>query len=409
MTLEEFAEHAEDFARRHGESGTFSVRHLQRLIAGPGGAAPRPATRRLLERLLDAPITELLGPPGVRRPSAGVPAEAQVAADVVLWQDVHASTGDLLAALDPTDALAAIDESTESVAARYEVVGPTLLAPEVLALRRVCRDLGQRVARSARGRVVRAAARQAALLSYMAVNRDRYAEAHAFAFEASVLATAAKDDDLLAWVRGTQSLMAYYQGRYRDALRLAEAGLAIRGAGSQRVRLLSNGVARAAGKLGEGRVVDRAVDDALSLARQDGPAGGMTPCITFGGYGPARATANAATAHLSAGRSSTAIELTDQLDPLIAGSDSEWSRSLVRLDAASAHARGGGADLERAVSLGLSALAESAGNPIASIGKRAAELADDPESTAGRTRPLLELRAAVRSWQSASGFGSWSA
>ncbi|WP_424184928.1 tetratricopeptide repeat protein [Actinokineospora sp. G85] len=68
MTYEEFAEHAERFARDNGEPGTLSVRHLQRLASGqradgtPLGPV-RPATARLLERVLSVEIGTLLGPP----------------------------------------------------------------------------------------------------------------------------------------------------------------------------------------------------------------------------------------------------------------------------------------------------------------------------------------------------------
>ena len=68
QTFEEFAEFAEVFARDHGEPGTISVRHLQRLVAGRGvGGQPlgavRPATARLLERIFGVSVEELLSPP----------------------------------------------------------------------------------------------------------------------------------------------------------------------------------------------------------------------------------------------------------------------------------------------------------------------------------------------------------
>jgi hypothetical protein len=73
MTLDEFAEYAETFAREHGEPGTLSARHLQRLLAPrPDGTTPtlRPATRRLLEHIFDGiPIAELLAAPQPREPN----------------------------------------------------------------------------------------------------------------------------------------------------------------------------------------------------------------------------------------------------------------------------------------------------------------------------------------------------
>jgi tetratricopeptide (TPR) repeat protein len=63
MTHEEFVHHAEAFARDNHEPGTLSLRHLQRLVSGQPPGALRPATARLLERLLDEPIAALLAPP----------------------------------------------------------------------------------------------------------------------------------------------------------------------------------------------------------------------------------------------------------------------------------------------------------------------------------------------------------
>ncbi|PXY27766.1 hypothetical protein [Prauserella muralis] len=68
QTLQEFADYAERFARQHGEPGTLSLRHLERLVAGRGpNGRPlgnlRPATARLLERIFGMPVSELLSPP----------------------------------------------------------------------------------------------------------------------------------------------------------------------------------------------------------------------------------------------------------------------------------------------------------------------------------------------------------
>ncbi|GAB3449040.1 helix-turn-helix transcriptional regulator [Actinophytocola sediminis] len=68
QTFEEFAEFAEVFARKNGELGTISVRHLLRLVAGRGSdgqplGAVRPATARLLERIFRLSVEELLSAP----------------------------------------------------------------------------------------------------------------------------------------------------------------------------------------------------------------------------------------------------------------------------------------------------------------------------------------------------------
>ena len=65
MTYEEFVQHAVEFARDNREPGTLSLRHLQRLVSGRPLGTLRPATARLLERLLGEPIATLLASSGV--------------------------------------------------------------------------------------------------------------------------------------------------------------------------------------------------------------------------------------------------------------------------------------------------------------------------------------------------------
>lgn len=95
QTLQEFVEFAEVFAREHNEAGTIGVRHLQRLIAGrkpsgePLGPTVQPATARLLERIFDVRIDDLLSEP---RPP-----------EVVEQQRPERDTVELAAALDWLD------------------------------------------------------------------------------------------------------------------------------------------------------------------------------------------------------------------------------------------------------------------------------------------------------------------
>src|SRR5207245_1673735 len=93
----------------------------------------------------------------------------------------------------------------------------------------------------------------------------RFMLARAYCAEAFALAAAAEDSDLQAWVRGTESLSAYYQRRYTDALELARDGQRHAQSGPQTIRLAVNGEARALGRLGDRRGV------ATALIRQQGP------------------------------------------------------------------------------------------------------------------------------------------
>ena len=100
MTLGEFVEHAEAFARDHGERGTISMRHLQRLISPRDRPTSlRPATRRLLEAIFATPAMELLGPPpradvGEANSQVGAEDASSVVAD---WQREAAEVARLVA------------------------------------------------------------------------------------------------------------------------------------------------------------------------------------------------------------------------------------------------------------------------------------------------------------------------
>src|SRR3989442_5159481 len=61
--------------------------------------------------------------------------------------------------------------------------------------------------------------------------------------------------DLQAWVRGTESLSAYYQKRYTDALELARDSQRHAHGGPQTIRLAVHGEARALGRMGDRRGV----------------------------------------------------------------------------------------------------------------------------------------------------------
>jgi len=133
---------------------------------------------------------------------------------------------------------------------------------------------------------------------------------------------------------------------------------------------------------------------------------GMTPCIDFEPYGWARTTANAATAYLSVGDYSQALDLTQALNTVVQTSDSDWSRSLVQLDAAGALTLGQQADLDHAANIGIAALAASATKPIASVVSRANELAVNLHDR-GQSRAGADFMAVFRDWQARLPRSSW--
>jgi transcriptional regulator with XRE-family HTH domain len=305
----------------------------------------------------------------------------------------------VLEVLGPSRTLELLDELVPSLIARYELEGPQRLAPETRELRRFSARLSSQITGTAeRKQLARVAARQSALLAYMSVNLSRFPAADRYALDTVLLATAAEDQSLLAWIKGTQSLSAYYQGQYVDAVHLARVGVELAPDQAQRIRLLSNGVARAAGKLGDRLAVDQAVNEAFELVESQPVHEGITPCIAFAPYSWARTAANAATAYLSVGDFTKALDLTQQVSVVVDSSDSDWSRSLVHLDEANALIHGKHADLDRAAALGVGALAASASKPITSIGTRAAELATGLQRR-GANKLGTEFVASVHEWQ----------
>jgi len=324
-------------------------------------------------------------------------AEARARADA--WRSHRANTiMETLAMLGPTATLNLLETYTISVVQRYELEGPHRLTHEVRALRQIDRELSDQVSSpTERSRVTKLAAQHAALLAYMAASLGQFPAAEDYALEASLLATAIDDRPLLAWIKATQSYAAYYQQRYHDALNLARVGLQFAGDHGQRIRLLSNGIARAAGKLGERQTVARAVGQALELAGPQTDPTHMTSCIDFGPYGWARTAANAATAYLSLGDYTKVLQLTGELRAIVNASDSDWSRSLITLDEATALTLGQHADFDHAATVGIQALAASADKPIASVGKRATELAHGLRRR-GPHRASVEFSAALQQW-----------
>lgn len=271
-----------------------------------------------------------------------------------------------------TDALVSgLEVFVADIEGRYEQEGPAVLAPEVVRQRRNVEPLLHGwVKPDLRRRLVLVAGQMSGQLAYMSVNLGRFRSAAAYAIEAFELADYVDDDDLRAWVRGTQSLAAFYGKDYRSALHFAEDGRRYARRGRQALRLAINGQARALGQLGDHRGVDRIVGEAYELLAAFPPEHGMTPCIAFGLYSEARVASNAATAYLPLGATKTVIEHAERANRIVERSNSAWSRALIRLDMATALVTAKKPDLERAGALVHEAIASVGGNRIESIVQR---------------------------------------
>nr|WP_018639378.1 hypothetical protein [Parafrankia elaeagni] len=268
-----------------------------------------------------------------------------------------------------------LDVFVEDCVASYEARGPALLMPLVVRQRKDVQTLveGWQTSRD-RIRLLRAAGRLSGLAGYMAVNLGDFPLARAYCVEAFTLAVAVEDGDLAAWVRGTESLCAYYAGDYRLALERAREGQIHAAGGPQAIRLAVNGEARALGQLGDRDGVREAVGRAFDLAEGTELPEGMSPCISFGAYSLARIAANAATAHVGTGDTALVQSYAQTASGMPGADRSRWSDVLITLDVATALTVGADPDPEHSAALGVEALTRAGAAPIESIRQRGREL-----------------------------------
>lgn len=290
-----------------------------------------------------------------------------------------------------------IDFALTDILLRYELEGPRRLAPEVFALRRRIEVLRKQTRHPLQlHRLYVLAAKLSGTLGYMAVNRGRFGHARIYCREAFGIASLIDDSGLQGWIRGTESFCAYYVGDFKQAADLARDGVRYAGNGPQSVRLYSNGLARALGKLGDADGVEEVIAVAMSLSTMHSPSEGLTPALTFDSYGAARLAANAATAFLSAGKFDRTLDYGQDVEKLVNESDSVWSRSLVRLDMATALIRSSRPDVEQAMQLGHEALMASDDRPIRSVWQRAHELGAVAKSV--KVPEVKDYSDALREW-----------
>ncbi|KUN29254.1 hypothetical protein AQJ23_00205 [Streptomyces antibioticus] len=375
-------------------SAQVSARQFDRWYGGELQTLPRPDACRVLEHMLGRPVSELfsavddhdqqhdgvsLVPGKSPRPPGLYPTQPECvpkrAADDENPLDIVARTQHLTTSNADETTLAFLHKSLEGITARYEADGPHLLRPQTRHLRQLAHTLlDGRQPPGARRELFRLAARASGLLGYMAVNRGDFALAEAYCTEARELSHAIGDLETELWADGTLSFGLYYAGRYADADACAAAAVERAPRSPQTIRLLANGRARALAKLNRGQAAARTIRQALELSDVHDVPACVTSCISFEPYGHARTLANAVTAHVSLGHAEQALSDARQIDDLVEHSDSAWSRSLVRLDVATALLQQPSPDLDHAMTLGRQALALCGDSPIRSVWQRARDL-----------------------------------
>lgn len=368
---------------------------------------PNPYYRRLLCLLFGASEQDLgfrpsLGaivvPPGLEMPSAIHATGESDGLESPL--DIAERMQSLIGSNTSEEALHQLEHVVELVVDEYENSGPKELARRVVQQRRrVDQLLGGQQKPVQRNRLYRTAAKLSGLLGYMAVNLGNFPAAGAYCAEAFEISKLLGDKDLQAWIRGTESFCAYYQGDYRRAVDLAQDGQRYAGNGPQSIRLAANGEARALAKLGDEHGVDKAVERAFETSSRFELPEGVTPCISFGLYSLARTASNAATAYVGLRKPDRVREYAEQTMPVFEASRSRWSQSLLRLDMASALVTADRPDPERGAQLVTEALMISAERPITSVLQRGHEflIAADRWSKLPPVRQAAEtMRAAER-------------
>ncbi|GAB3852479.1 helix-turn-helix domain-containing protein [Dactylosporangium cerinum] len=221
------------------------------------------------------------------------------------------------------------------IVAVYEQHSPLELAPRIRNLRaRALSLLEERQLPRQRERLYAAAARLSGVHGVIAMDVGRFTVASHYGAEAFAFAEAIRQPDVQAWVRAGQSLIAYYSGKYDDALAFARDGLARSPYGPQAVRLAINGQARALARLGDSRGVDVAVEHGLAaLPSADST---VSPSLSLDTYCEARGAANAATAYLLLGRHAEAKAHAHHSLAAFDRAELHGPRALSRLDLATA-------------------------------------------------------------------------
>ncbi|GAA5060853.1 helix-turn-helix domain-containing protein [Nocardia callitridis] len=239
------------------------------------------------------------------------------------------------------------------------------------------------------------AAQTSGLLGFITVGIGDFPLGRAYCAESFQLSGVIDDANLQAWARGLQSFCEYYSGRYDEALNYALDGLSYAGDGSQRVRLLVNGVARAYGKLGDSNGVRLAVDDAYEALSKGAVPQGVPSSISLDCYSVAQVAGNAATAYVSLSMPDKAEEYARSALLEMNSSNSPWGRSLVTVDLARSHIQSKQPDVEYASSLMIDALGSSSGKAMIPLRHRAAEFVQDATDRWGKLPRLREVREAL--------------
>ena len=365
------------------ESGR-SVRHL----AGKVGVHPKTFQKWIDLGGLPHPRNQyaagkVLGvDPSLLWPSKSKPGSTAEASDVDLLPVPSEEIGEIGARVQrlatsnvDTATLRHLDLTFEEAARQYERANAQDVYHEVRRQRRWVEDLLSGAQRPLQRLELHVrAGKLTAVMGYLAFDLGHRLLGEMYLDEAFSLADAAGHGDLMAWVRGLQSFVAYYAGRYNDALAWAQDGQRHASGGPQSVRLAAAGEARALGRLGDGAGVAGAVERALtvrSVIPESDPIGYF---LSFEPFSTARIYGNAATAYLSLGQSETARHYAELALAIFATHQARASHALTLVDLSISHLSGADAAPDIAATHMHEALAIGADLRSDVVSSRAADL-----------------------------------
>lgn len=242
------------------------------------------------------------------------------------------------------------------------------------------------------------AGRLCGLLAWMAGDVGRHSEAETQARTGWLCAELAGADGLRAWIRATQSKVAYWDGRVRESARLADDGLRFAASDSARV-LLASLAARGWARLGN---TDEA-HAALARAEEERTRAGEDEVGGLYGFSEAQQSYLAGSTHLWLREPAEALRAADRAVWLYeVGDQSErfyGAEMLALIDAATAHVQSG--EMDGAVQKLQPVLAVPPDQRLETFTQRLGEMRDAlRRSRHAISRPAVDMQRQIEDFRS---------
>ncbi|GAA2626677.1 DNA-binding protein [Actinomadura fulvescens] len=261
-----------------GLATTVTTRQWERWLSGELKTLPRPVRCRVLERMFNRPVHQLFQPPaaglGIPAASRGVDhGGTEVNRDLVAGA-AEESTEHVAEVEALTIGPATLEQAHDDVrrlAQRYGTTPPWEVLTHAVVARRRVRELLKRTCRPDQQRELYLLLGElCGLLAVSSFDLGDAAAATQHARAAWGYGEHIGHDGLRAWARGTQALIAYWDGRPQEAVRLAQSGQRYQATGTGRVRVCCI-EARAWSHLGNRAAAQDALERADHARQHAGP------------------------------------------------------------------------------------------------------------------------------------------